>query len=76
MFVLWIVLPEAHVADERRNIGIKSYDVSLENQTATVVAGPELEYEKVLQTIAKTGKKVNSGSVDGEERSVELPKAE
>ncbi|ROT36411.1 heavy-metal-associated domain-containing protein [Sodiomyces alkalinus F11] len=56
--------------------GVQSYEVSLESQTATVVAGPELGYEKVLQTIAKTGKKVNSGSVDGEERSVELPKAE
>jgi len=27
----------------------------------------------VLQTIAKTGKKVNKGEADGEERSVEIP---
>ncbi|KAM0330726.1 hypothetical protein ACHAQA_003678 [Verticillium albo-atrum] len=55
--------------------GVKSYEVSLENQTASVVAEPELSYEKVLATIAKTGKKVNSGSADGEERSVEVPAA-
>ncbi|CRK16971.1 hypothetical protein BN1708_020783, partial [Verticillium longisporum] len=45
--------------------GVKSYEVSLENQTASVIAEPELSYEKVLATIAKTGKKVNSGSADG-----------
>ncbi|KAM0282944.1 hypothetical protein ACHAQH_002755 [Verticillium albo-atrum] len=55
--------------------GVKSYEVSLENQTASVVAEPELSYEKVLATIAKTGKKVNSGSADGQERSVEVPAA-
>lgn len=51
--------------------GVKSYDVSLDTQTATVVT--ELPYEKVLQTIKKTGKKVNSGEVDGESKSIELP---
>ncbi|CRK44461.1 Metal homeostasis factor ATX1 like protein [Verticillium longisporum] len=55
--------------------GVKSYEVSLENQTASVIAEPELSYEKVLATIAKTGKKVNSGSADGVERSVEVPAA-
>ena len=55
---------------------MKSYDVSLDTQTATVIAEPSLEYEKVLQTIKKTGKKVNSGEADGEVRSVEVPPAE
>ncbi|KAK4149035.1 heavy-metal-associated domain-containing protein [Chaetomidium leptoderma] len=56
--------------------GVKSYEVSLDTQTATVVADEALPYEKVLQTIAKTGKKVNSGEADGVERSVEVPAAE
>ena len=51
--------------------GIKSYTVSLEDQTATVIAEPTLEYETVLSTIKKTGKKVNSAEVDGAEKSVE-----
>ncbi|KAK3344318.1 hypothetical protein B0T25DRAFT_556705 [Lasiosphaeria hispida] len=50
--------------------GVKSYEVSLENQTATVVANDGLAYDKVLKTIAKTGKKVNSGEADGVEQSV------
>lgn len=53
--------------------GIDSYEVSLENQTATVVTS--LPYEHVLAKIAKTGKKVNSATVDGAERSVEVPAA-
>ncbi|KFY78255.1 hypothetical protein V499_02531 [Pseudogymnoascus sp. VKM F-103] len=52
--------------------GVKSYDVSLDTQTATVIASPTLEYDTVLRTIAKTGKKVNSGEADGESRSVEV----
>jgi len=55
--------------------GVKSYEVSLENQTATVVAGSDLPFETVLQKIAKTGKKVNSGEVDGVSHSIELPVA-
>jgi copper chaperone len=47
--------------------------VSLENQSAKVVTG--LPYETVLEKIAKTGKKVNSGKADGVERSVEVPAA-
>lgn len=54
------------------NTGIKSYTVSLEDQTATVIAEPTLEYETVLSTIKKTGKKVNSAEVDGIEKSVEF----
>ncbi|CAJ2511223.1 Uu.00g068480.m01.CDS01 [Anthostomella pinea] len=41
--------------------GVKSYDVSLDKQEALVVTEPGLDYETVLQTIAKTGKKVNKG---------------
>jgi len=52
--------------------GVKSYEVSLDNQTATVVAEPVLPYDTVLKTIAKTGKKVNKGYEDGVEKSVEV----
>ena len=54
-------------------LGVKSYEVSLESQSATVVADPALSYETVLRTISKTGKKVNSGEADGETRSIEVP---
>ncbi|KAK4139146.1 uncharacterized protein C8A04DRAFT_16121 [Dichotomopilus funicola] len=53
--------------------GVKHYEVSLAEQTATVVAESSLPYEKVLRTIAKTGKKVNTGEVDGVAQSVEVP---
>ncbi|KAI1139598.1 hypothetical protein F5Y05DRAFT_379522 [Hypoxylon sp. FL0543] len=52
--------------------GVSSYDVSLDKQEAVVVAKPGLDYETVLKTIKKTGKKVNSGSVDGEARSIDI----
>ncbi|KAH8693085.1 putative iron/copper transporter Atx1 [Talaromyces proteolyticus] len=45
--------------------GVKSYDVSLESQTATVITEPSLPYDTVLATIKKTGKTVNSGEADG-----------
>ncbi|KAJ4306767.1 Cytosolic copper metallochaperone [Collariella sp. IMI 366227] len=57
----------------KRLEGVKSYTVSLDSQTATVVAEPSLPYEKVLKTIAKTGKKVNTGEADGVPQSVEVP---
>ncbi|RDW60675.1 iron copper transporter [Coleophoma crateriformis] len=53
--------------------GVKSYEVSLESQTATVIAEDSLPYETVLKTIKKTGKKVNSGEADGETKSIDLP---
>lgn len=53
--------------------GVKSFDVSLDTQTASVVADASLPYEKVLKTIAKTGKKVNTGEADGVAQSVEVP---
>ena len=51
--------------------GVKSYDVSLDTQTADVVTAETLDYDTVLNTIKKTGKTVKSGEADGEERSVE-----
>ncbi|KAI1427493.1 iron copper transporter [Xylaria sp. FL1777] len=53
--------------------GVQSYDVSLEKQEAVIVASPGLDYETVLKTIKKTGKKVEWGQVDGESKSIDLP---
>ncbi|EER28180.1 Cytosolic copper metallochaperone [Coccidioides posadasii str. Silveira] len=50
--------------------GVKSFDVNLESQTATVVAEPTLEYDTVLNTIKKTGKTVIKGEADGTEMAV------
>ncbi|KAK3078171.1 hypothetical protein LTS18_008268 [Coniosporium uncinatum] len=53
--------------------GVKSFDVSLDNQTAEVVtADDSLSYEKVLTTIKKTGKQVKTGEADGKEMPIEL----
>jgi len=46
-------------------IGVKSYNVSLETQTADVTTNEEVAYETVLEKIKKTGKTVNSGEADG-----------
>jgi copper chaperone len=51
--------------------GVKFYSVDLDSQTAEVNVDEGVSYETVLEKIKKTGKKVNSGSADGEERSVE-----
>jgi len=45
--------------------GVKSYNVSLETQTADVTTDEQLAYETVLEKIKKTGKTVNSGEADG-----------
>ncbi|KAH7084938.1 heavy metal-associated domain-containing protein [Paraphoma chrysanthemicola] len=50
--------------------GVESYNVSLETQTAEVVAAESLDYETVLEKIKKTGKKVKSGEADGIEREI------
>lgn len=50
--------------------GVESYEVSLENQTATVVT--DLPYETVLEKIYKTGKKINSATADGVAQPVEV----
>ncbi|KAK7550845.1 hypothetical protein IWX49DRAFT_564050 [Phyllosticta citricarpa] len=51
--------------------GVKSHNISLESQTAEVVTADSLDYDTVLNTIKKTGKKVNSGEADGQTKSVE-----
>ena len=49
---------------------MKSYNVSLEQQTANVVTEPSVGYETVLEKIKKTGKVVKAGWEDGEEKAV------
>ena len=44
---------------------MKSYDVSLDTQTANVVTEDNLDYATVLEKIKKTGKQVNSAEADG-----------
>jgi copper chaperone len=54
--------------------GVKSFDVNLEKQTAEIVTEDDsLDYNTVLSTIAKTGKKVNSGQADGADMPVAVP---
>jgi len=48
--------------------GVESYNVSLETQTAEVVAADSLAFDTVLEKIQKTGKKVKSGEADGEQK--------
>ena len=48
------------------HVGVKSYDVSLESQTADVYADEGLEYETVLEKIKKTGKTITGATKDGE----------
>ncbi|KAI4147759.1 MAG: hypothetical protein LQ340_005405 [Diploschistes diacapsis] len=50
--------------------GVKSYTVSLESQTADVVADASLEYATVLEKIKKTGKTVKGATADGETMAV------
>ncbi|CAI6338205.1 unnamed protein product [Periconia digitata] len=45
--------------------GVKSYNVSLESQTAEIVTEESLDYGTVLEKIKKTGKAVKSGQADG-----------
>lgn len=49
---------------------MKSFDVSLEQQTATVITSDEVDYATVLEKIKKTGKKVNTGEADGAPQAV------
>lgn len=56
--------------------GVKSYNVSLETQTAEVITEESVDYKAVLEKIVKTGKKVKSGEADGKEMPVELPPVE
>ncbi|KAH9876350.1 hypothetical protein J1614_004230 [Plenodomus biglobosus] len=50
--------------------GVESFNVSLETQTAEVIAVDSLPYETVLEKIKKTGKAVKSGEADGEPRDI------
>lgn len=50
--------------------GVKSYDVSLDTQTADVTTDESLSYDQVLEKIKKTGKTVNSGEADGVAQAV------
>lgn len=50
--------------------GVKSYDVSLDTQTADIVTEESVDYSTVLEKIKKTGKKVNSGEADGVAQAV------
>ncbi|KAL1586613.1 hypothetical protein WHR41_04568 [Cladosporium halotolerans] len=50
--------------------GVKSFDVSLESQTANIVTDDSVDYATVLEKIKKTGKAVNSGEADGVSQSV------
>lgn len=45
--------------------GVKSYDVSLDTQTADITTDESVDYSTILEKIKKTGKKVNSGEADG-----------
>ncbi|KAE8137286.1 hypothetical protein BDV38DRAFT_283124 [Aspergillus pseudotamarii] len=45
--------------------GLKSLDISLEQQIVSVVAEPSLSYDAVLAAIKEKGKEVHSGEADG-----------
>ncbi len=46
-------------------LGIQSHTVSLEEQSANVVAKPGLEFGTVLEKLKKTGKVIQGAEVDG-----------
>lgn len=50
--------------------GVKSYDVSLETQTADVTTDDSIAYTTLLEKIKKTGKTVNSAEADGVAQAV------
>ncbi|KAB8214901.1 heavy metal-associated domain-containing protein [Aspergillus novoparasiticus] len=54
----------------KRLQGVKSFDVSLDSQTATVVTEPSVSYENVLAAVKKTGKTVTAGEADGQTMAV------
>ena len=59
-----------HITASDKRPGVESYNVSLENQTAEIVAADSLDYATVLEKIKKTGKTVKSGEADGEAKDV------
>ncbi|OCK81149.1 hypothetical protein K432DRAFT_381585 [Lepidopterella palustris CBS 459.81] len=50
--------------------GVKSFNVSLDTQTAEIVTEASLGYSTVLEKIKKTGKTVRSGEADGQTMEV------
>ncbi|KAJ5432461.1 Metal homeostasis factor ATX1 [Penicillium daleae] len=54
----------------KRLEGVKTFDVSLESQTANITTEPTVSYDTVLAAIKKTGKTVNTGEADGQTMSV------
>ncbi|POS87058.1 hypothetical protein EPUL_001777 [Erysiphe pulchra] len=53
--------------------GIESFDVSMENQIATIVTRDDtVSYDTVLKTIHKTGKKITSGEANGKSMSIDV----
>ena len=54
-----------------QRLGVKSYTVSLEDQTADVTTEEKLAYKDVLAKIQKTGKTVTAGQADGVTMDVE-----
>ncbi|GAB1200985.1 hypothetical protein APSETT444_010369 [Aspergillus pseudonomiae] len=50
--------------------GLKSLDISLEQQTVSIVAEPSLSYDAVLAAIKEKGKDVHSGEIDGVPHSI------
>lgn len=71
----WRMWNKKKVTEKKWIIGVKSFDVKLDSQTADVVTEPSVSYDTVLATIKKTGKAVNSGEADGQTMAVwlELP---
>lgn len=47
----------------KRLDGVEKYDISLEGQTVDVETKDSVDFDTVYQTIAKTGKTINKGSV-------------
>ncbi|KAF2648510.1 putative iron/copper transporter Atx1 [Lophiostoma macrostomum CBS 122681] len=54
----------------KRLDGVKSYDISLESQTAEIITDDSVDYDTLLEKIKKTGKTVNSGEADGKPQAV------
>ncbi|OGM48975.1 metal homeostasis factor ATX1 [Aspergillus bombycis] len=50
--------------------GLKSLDISLGQQTVSVIAEPSLSYNAVLAAIKGKGKAVHSGEIDGVPQSI------
>ena len=48
-----------------KHLGVKSYNVSLDTQTADVTTTDEVSFDTVLKKIKNTGKTVISGEADG-----------